>query len=198
MVQRLIKDDPSYQVVTSHTTRGPRAGEEDGRHYHFVSRDAFEALKAEKAFLEWAEVFGNLYGTSFAAIQRLKDAGQVPLLEIDVQGFVQVRPKLTSYYSLFIFPPSIELLWQRLENRASESLEVRRVRLAAAISELEQAHHYDNFIVNDDVDRAYDEMRAKLAAGLPCEQSVIKAHADGLIAAFHSSPLAAEAAQAQR
>lgn len=198
LVQRLIKDDPSYQVVTSHTTRSPRAGEENGRHYHFVSRADFEALKADKGFLEWAEVFGNLYGTSYAAIQMLKDAGQVPLLEIDVQGFVQVRPRLTSYYSLFIFPPSIEQLWQRLERRASESLDVRRVRLAAAITELEHAHHYDNFIINDDVDRAYGEMHDKLAAGTPCDQGVIKQQADALIAAFRASPLAAEAALAKR
>lgn len=195
LVQRLIKDDPNYQVVTSHTTRSPRDGEQDGRHYHFISRDQFGQLIAKSAFLEWAEVFGNLYGTSLAEISRLKEQSIVPVLEIDVQGFTQVKPRLTSYYSVFIFPPSIEKLWQRLEARASESPEVRRVRLNSAISELEQAHHYDNFVVNDDVDRAYSELREKLARGVLCEQDSIKAVADRLIAEYKASPFAAPSSE---
>lgn len=194
LVQRLITSEPSFQVVTSHTTRGPRPGEEDGRHYHFVSRDQFAAMQAEEAFLEWAEVFGNLYGTSLAEIARLKAEGKTPILEIDVQGFIQVRPKLSSYYSVFIFPPSIDQLWQRLENRASESLEVRSLRLASAIEELEQAHHYDSYVINDDVDRAYDQLRTMLASCVPSDSTKIRTIAKTLIQEFRDSPLAAKVA----
>lgn len=194
LVQRLIKDDPSYQVVTSHTTRSPRAGEEPGRHYHYIDRSQFEAMRDEGAFLEWAEVFGNLYGTSVTEIERLKGLGQVPILEIDVQGFLQVRPRVSSYYSVFIFPPSIPKLWKRLEGRGSEDLDVRRLRLASAIKELEQAHHYDSFVINDDVDRAFAELKGKLSERIPCPADEIKTIADELLTQFQDSALAAEVA----
>jgi len=148
----------------SYTTRAPRGSEEDGREYHFTSRERFEAMIAAGEFLEWAEVFGNYYGTALSALAHAKDAGKDLLLDIDVQGAMQVMRKLPEAVSIFILPPSPKVLEMRLRNRSeAEKMTVEAViekRLAEAEHELKQIRNYKYALVNDVLDQAVAEMRA--------------------------------------
>lgn len=158
--RRLIKEFDNIHVVVSHTTRPPRPGEMDGVHYHFISEDQFDHMISEDAFVEWARVHGCLYGTNKAELKLIQDMGQLPLLEIDVQGWLMAREKLQDTISIFILPPTLEALWKRLEKRASDSLQNRMIRLHNAFHEITKAEHYDYFIVNDDLDLAYIKLRS--------------------------------------
>jgi len=153
---------PELRFSVSHTTRAPRANEVDGRDYHFVNRPRFDALVEEKAFLEWAEVHGNRYGTSTAEIDR---ARAVPgctgmIFDIDYQGARQIGSKLNDVVSVFILPPSMQELERRLRGRASETEETLARRYAVAEREIEHYALFDYVIVNDDVQRAFDELRS--------------------------------------
>ena len=148
----------------SYTTRAPRGSEEDGREYHFTSRGEFERMLAAGDFLEWAEVFGNYYGTAVSALGHAKDAGKDLLLDIDVQGAVQVMKRLPEAVSIFILPPSPEVLERRLRNRSEAehmtSETVIERRLSQARNELKQVWDYKYALVNDVLDEAVMEMRA--------------------------------------
>jgi guanylate kinase len=148
----------------SYTTRAPRGSEEDGREYHFTGRGEFERMIAAGDFLEWAEVFGNYYGTAVSALQHAADAGKDLLLDIDVQGALQVMKKLPEAVSIFILPPSPEVLERRLRNRSEAehvtSEEVIERRLSQAHNELKQIWDYKYALVNDVLDQAVMEMRA--------------------------------------
>jgi guanylate kinase len=148
----------------SYTTRSPRGSEENGREYHFASRDEFERMIAAGDFLEWAEVFGNYYGTAVSALGHARDAGKDLLLDIDVQGAVQVMKKLPEAVSIFILPPSPEVLEMRLRNRSEAehmtSETVIEGRLAEARNELKRIGDYKYALVNDVLDQAVAEMRA--------------------------------------
>jgi guanylate kinase len=161
----------------SYTTRAPRGSEEDGREYHFTTRQEFERMIAAGDFLEWAEVFGNYYGTAVSALAHAKDAGKDLLLDIDVQGAVQVMKKMPQAVSIFILPPSPTVLQMRLRNRseaeqAVSKIEVSEVviqkRLAAARNELKQMCDYKYALVNDVLDQAVSELRAIVL----CERGV--------------------------
>jgi guanylate kinase len=148
----------------SYTTRAPRGSEENGREYHFTTREEFERMVAAGDFLEWAEVFGNYYGTAVSALDHAKVAGKDLLLDIDVQGAVQVMRKLPEAVSIFILPPSPEVLEMRLRNRSEAeqmtSETVIKSRLAEAKNELKQVWDYKYALVNDVLDQAVAEMRA--------------------------------------
>jgi guanylate kinase len=148
----------------SYTTRAPRGSEENGREYYFTTRAEFERLVAAGDFLEWAEVFGNYYGTAITALQHAKDLGKDLLLDIDVQGAVQVMKKMPEAVSIFILPPSPEVLELRLRNRSrAEGVTDEAViekRLNAAKGELKQVWDYKYALVNDVLDKAVAEMRA--------------------------------------
>ncbi len=148
----------------SYTTRMPRGSEEDGREYHFTTRERFEALIAAGEFLEWAEVFGNYYGTALSALEHAKALGKDLLLDIDVQGAMQVVRKLPEAVSIFILPPSPRVLEMRLRNRSeAENMTSEAViekRLAEAERELKQIRNYKYALVNDVLDQAVTEMRA--------------------------------------
>jgi guanylate kinase len=156
----------------SYTTRAPRGSEEDGREYHFTTREEFERMIAAGDFLEWAEVFGNYYGTAVSALEHAKEAEKDLLLDIDVQGAVQVMKKRSEAVSIFIMPPSPTVLEMRLRNRsvaenvASET--VIQKRLAEARNELKQIWDYKYALVNDVLDQAVGEMRAIVL----CERGV--------------------------
>jgi guanylate kinase len=156
----------------SYTTRAPRGSEEDGREYHFTSREEFERMVKAGDFLEWAEVFGNYYGTAVSALQHAKDAGKDLLLDIDVQGALQVMKKLPAAVSIFIMPPSPEVLEMRLRNRSEAehvtSEAVIKSRLAEAKTELKKIWDYKYALVNDVLDQAVTEMRAIVL----CERGV--------------------------
>jgi guanylate kinase len=148
----------------SYTTRAPRGSEEDGREYHFTSREQFERMIAAGDFLEWAEVFGNYYGTAVSALEHAREAGKDLLLDIDVQGALQVMKKLPEAVSIFIMPPSPQVLEMRLRNRSEAeqmtSEAVITARLTEARNELKRLDRYKYALVNDVLDQAVSEMKA--------------------------------------
>jgi guanylate kinase len=148
----------------SYTTRAPRGSEEDGREYHFTQRETFEKMVADGEFLEWAEVFGNYYGTALSTLEHARRLGKDLLLDIDVQGAVQIMQKLPEAVSIFILPPSPQVLEMRLRNRSeAEHMTAEDVierRLSQARNELKQIWDYKYALVNDVLDQAVAEMRA--------------------------------------
>ena len=156
----------------SYTTRAPRGSEEDGREYHFTTRKEFERMIEAGDFLEWAEVFGNYYGTAVSALQHAKDAGKDLLLDIDVQGAVQVMEKMPEAVSIFVLPPSPQVLEMRLRSRSEAehvtSEDVIQKRLAEARNELKLMRDYKYALVNDVLDQAVIELRAIVL----CERGV--------------------------
>jgi guanylate kinase len=148
----------------SYTTRPPRGSEKNGREYHFTTREVFERMIEDGDFLEWAEVFGNYYGTARAALEHAERKGKDMLLDIDVQGAMQVMAKLPEAVSIFIMPPSPQVLEMRLRNRSeAERMTVEEVierRLREAHEELKQVKKYKYAIVNDVLDQAVTEMKA--------------------------------------
>ena len=160
-VRRLVT---GLDFSVSYTTRKPRGSEEDGREYHFTTRERFEQMIAADEFLEWAEVFGNYYGTALSALDLAREHGTDLLLDIDVQGALQVMNTMPEAVSIFILPPSPEVLERRLRNRsqaegvANEA--VIEARLAEARTELQMIDDYKYALVNDVLDQAASEMRA--------------------------------------
>lgn len=138
----------------SATTRPPRSGELEGREYHFTDRAAFEEMIADGELLEWAEVYGNLYGTPAAEVQDQLDAGHDVILEIDVQGARAVRESMPAAVTIFVAPPSLAELAERLRVRGTDSREVIDARLAEAAAEMNEAKNFSFRIVNDDLENA--------------------------------------------
>lgn len=164
LVQALLEDDPNIRLSVSYTTRAPRTGEADGVHYHFVSPARFRELQSGGEFLESAEVYGNLYGTSKIWIQGQIEAGQDLLLEIDWQGAAQVRRLFPQAVGIFILPPSLVELERRLRQRAQDSDEVVAQRLAAAREDISHALEFDYLLVNDVFDATLADLRAVVRA----------------------------------
>ncbi|MBI3145257.1 MAG: guanylate kinase [Pseudogulbenkiania sp.] len=158
LVSALLAVDPAVQLSVSYTTRAPREGEVDGQHYHFVGKEQFLAMIEAGDFLEYAEVYGNYYGTSAVWLRDRLAAGRDILLEIDWQGAEQVRKLFDGVITIFIAPPSINELERRLRGRATDSEEVIQRRLAEARSEVDRAALYDYIVVNDDIERAKQEL----------------------------------------
>lgn len=161
LISALLKDKPAdMQVSVSHTTRAPRPGEVDGQHYHFVNVEQFKALIAENAFFEWAEVFGNYYGTSRHVIEHTLTQGIDVFLDIDWQGAEQVKAVMPDAVGVFILPPSKAELERRLTGRGQDSSDVIASRMAQAVSEMSHYKEYDFIIVNDEFDTALADLRA--------------------------------------
>jgi len=165
VVRRLLERDPGgLWFSVSWTTRPPRPGERDGREYRFVSDQAFDELVASDALLEWAEVFGHRYGTPAEDVERARAAGRDVLLEIDVQGARQVKQRAPDAVLVFLVPPNREELERRLRTRGTEDERTLARRLAEAERELTEASWFDHVVVNDDLERAADEVLAIIAA----------------------------------
>ncbi len=160
LVNALLEREPGIVLSISHTTRQPRPGDVDGQHYHFVNRGLFERLVADGAFIEHAEVFGNFYGTSRAAVEPLLAAGRDVLLEIDWQGARQVRKTYPECVSVFILPPSREELERRLRTRAADSAKTIARRLDESREEISHAGDFDYIVVNDEFADALADLRA--------------------------------------
>lgn len=163
ILQRLLAELPALRFSVSHTTRSPRSGERQGRDYHFVSRQQFEAMREGNIFLEWAEVHGNLYGTSRSAVEETLAEGVDVILDIDVQGARQVAAKIESV-SIFIAPPSREELRRRLALRGTDTEQTIDLRLENAGKEMEAATAYRHVVVNDSLEEAVDMCRAVVLA----------------------------------
>jgi guanylate kinase len=164
LVKRLLAQRGDFRLSVSHTTRAPRPGEVDGVAYWFVADPTFDRLVAEGAFVEWAHVHGNRYGTSHAEIERLSADGGNVLFDVDVQGGANIRKAYPESVGVFVLPPSMAELERRLRGRGTEPDEVVRRRLANARGELREAEHYDYVIVNDDLDRATADLLAIIQA----------------------------------
>lgn len=169
--RRLLKDCTQLEMSVSHTTRSPRAGEVEGVHYHYLNPQQFKDMVAANAFIEWAEVHGNLYGTSLSELKRIESHGKHPLLEIDVQGWHLAKELLPQALSIFILPPSLKSLWERLEKRGSDSIQTRWVRLQNAYDEIQKAHEYDVLIINNDLEIAYQTLKTVILSGKPDDTS---------------------------
>jgi guanylate kinase len=157
LINALLKQDADMQLSVSHTTRSPRPGETDGVQYHFTDVSSFKQLIAEDQFIEWAEVFGNYYGTSKAALADKLAQGIDVFLDIDWQGARQIKQQLPFVTSIFILPPSVEALEQRLNQRGQDSAEVIAGRMAKARDEISHANEYDYWVVNDNLELAVQQ-----------------------------------------
>ncbi len=160
LVSEMLRQDSLLGVSVSHTTRPMREGEQNGVNYHFVSRGEFEAMIARGDFLEHADVFGNLYGTSQVWVRETLATGQDVILEIDWQGAKQVRRLIPECVSVFIVPPSAEVLRQRLVGRGTDAPDVVERRLAEAEEECRHAVEFDYLVVNDDFSTALADLLA--------------------------------------
>ena len=160
LVAALLERDPAIRLSVSTTTRPPRTGEVSGREYHFVTREKFEALIGEGEFLEHAEVYGNLYGTSKRWIEETRAAGEDVLLEIDWQGARQVKRIFPEMSFIYILPPSIGVLGERLVKRGKDTAEVVERRLAAAREDLRHVHQADYVIINEDLSAALTDLQS--------------------------------------
>jgi guanylate kinase len=168
LTNRLLSLVPGLQFSISYTTREPRGSEEGGREYFFVSREEFEKMLANGEFLEHANVFGNYYGTARRFLEEATKQGKDLVLDIDVQGAHQVKEKMPEAVSIFILPPSREVLERRLRNRSQAenvtSQEVIRRRLEEAAREIEKYPKYDYILVNDQLEESIDQLKAIVLA----------------------------------
>ncbi|HEX6362789.1 MAG TPA: guanylate kinase [Albitalea sp.] len=182
LVKSLLELDSHLVVSVSHTTRQPRGQEQDGREYHFVDEATFRDMVDTGAFFEWAEVHGNLYGTSKAGVQALVASGQDVVLEIDWQGALQIKKLFPNAVLIFILPPSYQELALRLNRRGEDGTEVIAQRLSNARFEVAQARHFDFVIINAlfetavfDLKTVVHSQRLKYAAQLRSKPGVFKA-----------------------
>jgi guanylate kinase len=177
LVHALLGINSHIDLSVSYTTRDPRHGEQDGKDYHFVSRETFLEMAKRGEFLESAEVYGNLYGTSQTWISREITRGRDILLEIDWQGAAQVRRLFPDCISIFILPPSISALEQRLKGRGKDNDEVIAKRMAAVRDDVAHIAEFDYVIINDNLDDALRELDAVvLSARLRCAKQLSRHH----------------------
>lgn len=164
LVKALLDRVTNLHVSVSHTTRGQRPGELDGVHYHFTEKDSFLVLVEQGGFIEYAEVFGNYYGTAQATVKEQLAKGHDVLLEIDWQGAQQVRKLFPDSKQIFILPPSQFDLRQRLSNRGTDSVEVIERRLGCAVEDMQQYVNFDYVIINDDFNKALHDLESVIIA----------------------------------
>ncbi|HEV2882060.1 MAG TPA: guanylate kinase [Pyrinomonadaceae bacterium] len=158
LIRRILTHMPRLGYSVSWTTRAPRQGEVNGRDYHFVTQEEFIAARERGEFLEWASVHGNFYGTSLKVVERELVAGRDIVLEIDVQGATTLRRNGIEAVTVFIIPPSFEILRRRLTGRQSENSETLALRLQNSRGEVEHYREFDYVVLNDDVDRAATQL----------------------------------------
>ena len=178
LVKALTDANPEIRVSISHTTRAMRPGEVNGVNYHFVTREAFVKMGEHGDFLERAEVFGNFYGTSQSHLQQTLDEGHDLILEIDWQGAEQVRKLMPQARSIFILPPSLQALHQRLTNRGQDSDEIIDGRMREAVNEMSHYVEYDYLVINDDFKVALDDLKAIFRANQLLQNPQQQRHAD--------------------
>jgi guanylate kinase len=189
VVERLVQVVPDLTMSRSYTSRQARAGERDGVDYNFVSRTTFEAMVARGEFLEHADVFGNLYGTGRADAEHLMASGKDVVLVIDVQGAGQVRAGGIPLVTIFVLPPSFEVLEQRLRGRGKDSNDAIRRRLDTARVEVAAYEGYDYVVVNDDLDACVTAMRSIILAER-VRRERMRRKADTILKTFGVQPVA--------
>ncbi len=162
--KELLREDPSLRLSISATTRKPRIGESEGVNYFFFDKQKFEKMVEEDQFLEWAEVYGNYYGTPKAFVESQLESGNDVILEIDIQGAMKARQKYSDGVFIFIVPPSMGELEKRIKGRATETSEEIKLRFAKAATEMKYISKYDYIVVNDEVNKAAHKVLAILTA----------------------------------
>jgi guanylate kinase len=160
LVKRLLAEFSNFGYSVSCTTRKPRVGEVDGRDYRFLSREEFERRRDQNYFAEWADVYGNLYGTPLEPVRQMLHEGRDALFDVDVQGAAQLKLSLGEATFVFILPPGLDALERRLRGRGLDDEQAIQKRLDGARWEMIEARWYNALIVNDTLDKAYDELRA--------------------------------------
>jgi guanylate kinase len=185
LVERLVQVLPNLRMSRSYTSRQARAGERDGVDYNFISRDQFENLIAGDAFLEWADLFGNLYGTVLADVQAMLEEGQDVVLVIDVNGARQVKKRGVDHTAIFVMPPSFQALEQRLRGRSKDTEEQMQRRLSTARAEASSYDDYDYVVVNDDLEPTVVRLQEIIAAERSRTHRM-KRVAEGILKTFHS------------
>ncbi|HEV8396000.1 MAG TPA: guanylate kinase [Vicinamibacterales bacterium] len=188
IVERLVQVVPRLRMSRSYTSRPARAGESDGVDYNFISRGRFEAMIGDGAFLEWADVFGNYYGTGATDTETILAAGEDVVLVIDVQGARQVRGRGIETVGVFVLPPSASVLESRLRGRSKDTEEQIRRRLEVARTEIGEFAQYEYVVVNDDLDGAVNRIRAIVMA----ERARVKAmrgETEAVIETFQQRPV---------
>lgn len=184
-----LTDSGSMEFSVSHTTRRPRLGEVAGKDYHFVDKPTFQRMIAEDLFLEWAEVHGNYYGTSMAAVLPFLDQGIDVVVDLDVQGAERLMHRFPSAYSIFILPPSYADLVQRLEGRRLDGADEISRRLAVSLWEIKRFDRYQYVIVNDDAARASQALAA-IVLEKRCRLARMQQRVEAILADFSSVPKA--------
>ena len=187
LVEKLVQRIPNLCLSRSYTSRAARPGEQDGVDYNFISRERFEAMARAAEFLEWADVFGNYYGTCAADTERCLASGQDLVLVIDVQGARQVRGNGIPSIGIFVLPPSAQILEQRLRGRSKDSEEAILRRLEVACREVNEFRGYEYVVVNDQLETAVDRLRAIVLAERARVQVMAKT-AENIIATFTGRP----------
>jgi guanylate kinase len=164
LCHKLLEEFNNLRFSTSHTTRKPRQGEVDGKDYVFVRDDEFESMIENELFIEWAYVHGNRYGTARAEVRAAATAGKDLLFDVDFQGAQQIKEQYPNAVGVFVLPPSIQELQNRLRARGTETPESLNRRFKAALEEIANHHLFDYLVVNDNLEAAYDQIRAILIA----------------------------------
>jgi guanylate kinase len=164
LVSELVRRDPGVKSSISYTSRAPRAGEMDGVDYHFITADGFQGMIERGDFLEWAEVHGNLYGTSRHAVEECRAAGFDVVLTIDVQGAAKARGLYPEAIQVFILPPSYPDLIKRLSRRGGNSDDDLKLRMQNALNEIREYENFDYIVINDDLNKATEELAAIILA----------------------------------
>jgi len=185
LARRLIDSDPKLDFSTSVTTRQPRPGDEAGKSYRFVSEEEFLAMRDRDELLEWAEVFGNYYGTSTEVLEQARERGHDLLLDIDVHGAGQLKERLSEAVTVFILPPSREELEKRLRKRSSDSNDVIERRLGEAAREVENYAEYNYVLVNDRLDETLEQLRSILV-GERCRQRQMADRIESILETFQA------------
>jgi guanylate kinase len=183
VVERLVQVTSELALSRSYTSRSIRPGEADGIDYNFITRTRFESMVAANAFLEWADVFGNLYGTCGEDAERELEAGRDLVLVIDVQGARQVRSRCPRTVGIFVLPPSFEVLEQRLRGRSKDSEDAIQRRLATARAEVAAFVEYDYVVVNDELEATVERLRAIVMAERSRLRSMLHS-AEQIVATF--------------
>jgi len=184
LINRLLESENSFMFSISTTTRNMRKGEIDGFNYHFVSKETFGKMIENDEFVEWAEVYGNYYGTTKKEVDRIRKTGKIPLFDVDIQGSRSLKKQLNKGVFVFIIPPSLEVLKKRLTGRKTENSEELTLRLKNAYNEIAEYVNFDYVIINCDLESAFQRLMSIVVAE-KCRIRNIKNEIDVILEDFN-------------
>lgn len=184
LINRLLESESSFMFSISTTTRPRRRGESDGVHYHFVSKEEFNKMIENDEFVEWAEVYGNYYGTTKKEVDRIRKSGKIPLFDVDIQGSRSLKKQIQEGVFIFIIPPSSEVLKKRLVGRETEDNEQLSLRLTNAYKEIAEYVNFDYVIINCDLDSAFKRLMSIVTAE-KCRMKNVKKEIDAILEDFN-------------